>query len=46
MVALSVANQAKEQKHKSPHKRAFMSLGSRGSFAYLFCLLTVWSVSN
>lgn len=23
----------------------FLSLGSRGSFAYPFCLLTVWSVS-
>lgn len=36
VVALSVANEAKEQKQKSPHQRAFMSLWSHGSFVYPF----------
>jgi len=36
MAALRVSNQAKEKKQKSPHQRAFISLRSRGSFAYPF----------
>lgn len=36
VVALRVAKEAREQKQKSPHQRAFMSLRSRGSFAYPF----------
>ena len=36
VIALSVANETKEQKQKNPHQRAFMSLWSRGSLRIFF----------